>query len=134
MLNRYSDFVKANTRYQSLSENTDFQEIFEFLSEKDIIVKMLEATKWGKPALSGCVKELEAKFPFVLDWDDKEYFLRQAIGYMVKVVLEPFGYVPNIQKRISPPLNKVFSSATVYKFDQEKARLKLIQKWEIVEV
>ncbi|MGE5457895.1 MAG: hypothetical protein ACM3RX_06035 [Methanococcaceae archaeon] len=134
MFSKYSDFVREHTRYHSLANDQDFKDIFDFLSKKDNIAKMLEVTKWEKPALSGCIKELEDEFPFILSWSPKDYFKKQAVGYMVKVVLEPFGYVPDIQKRIAPPLNRTFSSATVYKLVPEKAKWRLVPKWDIENV
>jgi len=130
MLSTYQDFINHNPRYQQLKNDIYFQDIFNFLSKKENIVKMVEASKWNKPALSSCVNELESNYPELLNKDYTDYFIKQSVGAMIKVVLDPFGYVPNVQKRL-PKKSLFFTSAHTYKYDKNSARLELIQTWEI---
>lgn len=134
MLNTYQDFLNHNPRYQQLENDSYFQSVFEFLSETTNIIKMIEACKWNKPALSGCVIELEAKFPDLLKHSYNDYFIKQSVGAMIKVVLAPFGYIPLVPKRLSNVRSKFFTSAHTYQLDESQKILELVQSWKIVKV
>lgn len=94
---------------------------------------MIDASEHGKPALSGCIEALLDKFPDLRKDEFKTNYNKQAIGFMVKVILEPFGYEPIGQKRMPSTMKDFFSSASAYKLKPEKASLKLVQNWDIVE-
>ena len=134
MLSTYQDFINHNPRYQQLANDTEFHNIFDFLSEKMNIVKMIEACKWNKPALSACVEDLEVKFPDLLKNPYNDYFIKQSIGAMIKVVLAPFGYVPLVPKRLSNVKSNFFTSAHTYQLDESLKKLELVQSWKIVKV
>lgn len=131
MLSTYQDFINHNQRYQQLENVTYFQDVFNFLSEKMNIANMLEACKWNKSALSGCVIQLEERFPKLLKQPFNDYFIKQAIGAMIKEILAPFGYLPTDQKRMAPVKSDFFSSASTYQLDEGLRKLKLVQSWEI---
>ena len=134
MLNTYQDFINHNPRYQQLESDTYFQDIFKFLSEKMTIVSMVEACKWNKPALSGCVTQLELKFPDLLKQNYNDHFIKQSIGTMIKEVLAAFGYMPLVKKRLLPVKSKYFKSAHTYQLKEKFKKLELIQSWDIVKV
>ena len=134
MLSKYNDFIRHNPRYKQLEFDDYYKNVFNFLLEKPNIISMIEASKWEKPALSGCVVKLEKKFPDLLGHQYKGNFIKQSIGTMIKEVLAPFGYIPDVPKRISPVKSEFFISTHTYRLDKNLRRLELVQTWEIVEV
>ena len=113
----YEDFLKDNPNCSKFAYNPDAKKIFDFLSSDDMIILMIESCEQGKPALSGCVNELETFFdgmpaPSVNFRDD---FNRQVVGRMIKTILEPFGYLVTKKKDISREKKaKYFKSASCY--------------------
>jgi len=134
MLSTFQDFINHDTRYQKLESDTYFQAIFHFLLEPQNIYNMIEASKRNKPALSGCVTELEERFPDLLKQPYKDHFTKPAIGAMIKEILAPFGYVPLTPKKLSSDKNKIFNSAHAYQLDESLKELKIIPIWKIVKV
>lgn len=58
----YSGFITDNKNCSGFEFNTDANRIFDFLNQDEIIIKMTEYADQGKPALAGCVLELEQFF------------------------------------------------------------------------
>lgn len=78
---------------------------------------MIAFSEQGKPALAGCVLELEAFYDAlphaVIDFTDA--FTRTVVGRMVKSILVPFGY--GVEGRKDFPKDKkgkYFTSASCY--------------------
>ena len=119
----YADFIQSNKNCSNFEFNPDAQKIFDFLNQDENIIKMIEYTEQGKPALAGCVVELETFFNSLINptVDLNDGFTRTAVGRMVKCILEPFGYGVDRQKDF--PKNKkghYFTSASCYnRNDQE---------------
>lgn len=113
----YDDFIKNNANCSGLASNADAKMVFAFLNTDAAIIQMIESSEQGKPALAGCVTELEAFYdgmsaPAVDFGDD---FTRQAVGRMIKTILEPFGYRVTKKKDISREKKaKYFKSASCY--------------------
>ena len=55
----YDDFIFASPNRSAYRDNKDAQRIFDFLNEDEIIIRMIESADTGRPALAGCVFELE---------------------------------------------------------------------------
>lgn len=115
----YDDFITANPNCSGYQDNTDAQKIFDFLNRDDIIIKMIESADQGRPALAGCVIELEAYYKNLnsstVDFTDG--FTRTVVGRMVKTVLEPFGYRVTKQKDFTKnKKGEFFTSASCYAF------------------
>lgn len=118
----FSVFIKfRNNKWKNLLNNTAGQTIFATLSTPENIAKMIFASKAGIPALSLCVEEIEHLCTHLLtphiDLADNRY--KQAIGFMVKTILNEFGYVvPTNQKAVRPiPAifrRKYFKNASIY--------------------
>lgn len=134
MLSTFQDFINHDIRYQKLESDAYFKSVFNFLSEAQNIYNMIEASKRNKPALSGCVTELEERFPDLLKQPYKDHFIKPAIGAMIKEILAPFGYTPLNPKKLSPDKNKVFNSAHVYHLEERSRELEIIPSWKIVKV
>ena len=113
----YIDFISANPNCSNFEDNKDAQKVFDFLNQDENIIKMIEFADQGKPALAGCVFELEAFFDAmnstILDFNDG--FTRTVIGRMIKAILEPFGYLVTKQKDFTKNRKgKYFTSASCY--------------------
>ena len=113
----YIDFISANPNCSNFEDNKDAQKVFDFLNQDENIIKMVEFADQGKPALAGCVFELEAFFDSMnsttLDFNDG--FTRTVIGRMIKAILEPFGYLVTKQKDFTKNRKgKYFTSASCY--------------------
>lgn len=113
----YIDFISANPNCSNFEDNKDAQKVFDFLNQDENIIKMVEFADQGKPALAGCVFELEAFFDSMnsttLDFNDG--FTRTVIGRMIKAILEPFGYQVTKQKDFTKNRKgKYFTSASCY--------------------
>ena len=106
--------------------NTNFgQKILDFLNEEKTIVMLETATYLSRPAIEALVPSLEARFgkelkaiednsnnPENIDFDR----LKQAIGHMVRVIMEEHGYlIDQNNVKIPDTRNTLFSRATRYK-------------------
>jgi hypothetical protein len=113
----YDDFLKDNRNCTKFISNQDAKNVFDFLNEDENIILMIESCEQGKPALSGCVNELEAFFDAMVDptVNFRDDFTRQVVGRMIKTILEPFGYIVTKKKDISREKNaQYFKSASCY--------------------
>ncbi len=108
----------------SIEKNKDTKAIVDFIASPDSVARMIAATKAGKPALAGIVKELELRFgnckgfPLNHDAPDKNAPNRRNIGWFVKYVMAEHGYAPisnSERTRIGADSgSKYFGSAAVY--------------------
>lgn len=134
MKTTYEDFIKANPNCSNFEQNQDAQKVFDFLNQDENIIKMIEYSEQDRPALSGCVFELEDFFDAMksteLNFEDG--FTRTVIGRMVKAILEPFGYIVYKQKDFTKNRKgKYFTSASCYKFDETtKPSMHIVKKVE----
>lgn len=113
----YEEFIRANPNCSGYQDNPDAKKIFEFLNQDDIIIKMIESADQGRPALAGCVFELENFYKdlnsTMISFDDG--FTRTVIGRMIKVIIEPFGYQVTKQKDFTKnKRGEFFTSASCY--------------------
>ncbi|MGN0696403.1 MAG: hypothetical protein ACI4J5_06540 [Oscillospiraceae bacterium] len=132
----FNDFIAANPNCQKFGGNPEAILFFEFLSADASIIKMIEASDSGKPALSPVAKDIEKLFdsfsaPTI---SLKDSFTKQAVGLMIKCILEPFGYVVAEQKNLPKSSGaKYFRSASCYRFDENApATLKIVKKIETI--
>ncbi|NEZ46184.1 hypothetical protein FDF74_03035 [Clostridium niameyense] len=131
---KFDDFINKYPKYKKYAHNKYSINVFEFLSDPVNINKMLLANSKNKPALSGCISELESKFNISPDFDFNNPTVKQAIGSMVKIILTPFGYTPKAQKKMPKGSSKYFKSSTNYRFDSEKALLKIVPTFTIKKI
>ena len=113
----YEDFIAANLNCSNYDTNSDARKIFDFLNQDENIIKMVEFAEQGKPALAGCIFELEDYFDQMQDptIDFSDGFTRTVVGRMVKTILEPFGYCVTKQKDFTKnKKGKYFTSASCY--------------------
>ena len=131
----YNDFIMANPNCSGFESNKEAQQIFEFLNRDENIIRMAEFADQGKPALAGCVYQLEAFYESMsgggIDFGDG--FTRTAVGRMVKTILAPFGYQVTKQKDF-PKSRKAayFTSASCYALTG-KATMRIVKRVEAVD-
>ena len=113
----YNDFLKENPICSKFATNADAKKVFDFLNTDAIIIQMIESCEQGKPALSGCVNEVEAFYDAMgtAAISFKDDGTRQAVGRMIKTILDPFGYRVTKKKDISKEKKaKYFKAAACY--------------------
>ena len=122
----YKEFFleKENRKYIKYENSSQIEEVFKFLCKKDSIAKMISASKNDRPALEGVIEDVEKNFPVGPDFDIKDdYFLRNALGSIVKYIISDFGYEVDMQKDIHK--GSYIKSATSYKLNTAKIRISL---------
>ena len=128
----FNDFIKQNPNYNKFANDEDAQRIFNYLSGDLQIILMLEASDAGRPALTPFAANIEhmlldTNYEHTISFDD--IFTKQAVGLMVKSILEPFGYVPCKQKDIPKSAGaEKFQSASVYRRDVTKTAKLRVKK------
>ncbi|MBY6930900.1 hypothetical protein [Clostridium botulinum] len=133
-LNDFNDFLNYYPKYSSkYTSNPIAKDIFNELSTLANINKMILASNSNKPALSNCIADVESKFANQVVFDLSDNFNKQAVGAMVKIILEPFGYEPIKQKKLPVSSSRFFKSASVYQLTNSP-KIKLIQKFDIEKV
>lgn len=126
----YSDFLAENPNCSKYKNNIEAIEIFNILSKDDSIIKMVDASQAGRPALSACVQDVEAYFDGLKNptFDLTTDFPRTVVGRMVKTILAPFGFVSVRQKDMPKTVNaKLFKSASIYEY-RTTPRMKIERK------
>ena len=133
----YNDFLTQNPICKKFSDDEDMIYVFNMLSQDIFLVQLLEASDFGKPAIAPIVTNIEHVFTdfskeHVNTLDDN--FTKQAVGLMVKTILEPFGYAVWKQKDL--PKNsraEKFRTASVYRRDITKtATMRIVKRIEEV--
>lgn len=118
----YNDYLSENPPCRKFDSDADAQAIFELLSQDDNIIKMIDASEAGKPALTPVVLFVEEYFDTHApsEFDLRKSFPRTAVGCMIKTILAPFGYLvltpaTRAQKDLPKAVNaKYFTSASCY--------------------
>jgi len=135
MLATFNDFLNQNPNCKKFTDDEDMIYAFNFLSQDFVLVQLLEASDAGKPALSPIVENIEHIFAdpskeHANTLDDN--FTKQAVGLMIKTILEPFGYTVWRQKDL--PKNSratKFQSASAYRFNPLAPRsMKVVKRIE----
>jgi hypothetical protein len=134
----FLDFIQNAPNYNKFENNAQAKHIFEnILSDDTNIIAMIDVSESGKPALSACLTQIEEYYlnqqiP-LLDpdlFDLRDNFTKQALGTMVKVILEPFGYQPSSQKNIPKKYQaKYVKSAMTYE-KTGSASMKVVRRIE----
>lgn len=111
----FKDYLDENPIDAGLRGNAIAESIYDTMSEPRNVHRMILASEAGEPALSGCIAEIEAQYGKQKIFDLEVNFNRQALGRMVKTVLKPFCYHPDVSKRIKKGLSKYVTTASVYR-------------------
>ena len=128
----YNDFIAQNPNCKIFADDEDMIYTFNMLSCDIFLVQLLEASDFGKPAIAPIVTNIEHVF---MDCNKEhantldDSFTKQAVGRMVKTILEPFGYTVWKQKDL--PKNsgaEKFQTASVYRRDMAKTATLRVKK------
>lgn len=119
----FETFIKLYPRFQKYNIDLCAQELFLFLSQPEIVDRMIIVNDHAYlAALDGIVDELETRFAKRIDLKD-QLDSRQMVGAMIKFILGQYGYVPD--ERVSIKNSKIFKLAMRYKFDAQEQKLEL---------
>jgi hypothetical protein len=72
--------------------------LWNFLCRKENVIRMITATELGKPAAEAMSYPLVAIFGYRPQSTDQFILFKQVTGYMIKVIMELFGYVVDQKK------------------------------------
>jgi dynactin complex subunit len=133
----FEGFISTHPSYKKFADDVDMINTFNMLSQDNFIMQLIEASDFGKPAISAVVQNIEHVFSdpsreHVNSLDDN--FTRQCVGTLVKYILQPFGY--RVWKQNDLPKlsgSKTIKSASVYRFDPLAPRSMKVIK-QIVEI
>jgi hypothetical protein len=134
----FADFIQNAPNYNKFETNAQAQHIFNnILSIDTNIIAMIDVSESGKPALCACLEQVEEYYlnqqiP-LLDpdlFDLRDNFTKQALGTMVKVVLEPFGYQPSSQKNIPKKYQAKFVVSAMAYDRTGPASMKVVRRIE----
>lgn len=133
MLATYDDFLTQNPNCKKFTDDEDMIYTFNMLSQDVILVQLLEASDFGKPAISPVVENIEHVFSDLGKQHANtlnDNFTKQAVGLMVKTILEPFGYSVWKQKDLPKSSRATkFQSASVYRRDPAKTATMRVAKY-----
>jgi len=131
----FDDFIRQNPNCKKFENDEIMQDIFYFLSREYVLTQLIDMSEMGKPALAPVVENVEHFFmdftkSYTHTLDDN--FTKQAIGLMVKTILEPFGYAVWKQKDLPKSSRATkFQSASVYRRDYLKtATMRMVKRIE----
>ena len=137
MLATFEDFIKQNPVCRKFEHDDDMRNIFSFLSRNYIIIQLIDACEAGKSAITPVVANIEH---FFVDMNKEhmntldDTFTKQAVGLMIKTILEPFGYEVWKQMNLSRNIGATkFVSASTYKFNPNAPQSMKVEKC-IVEI
>ena len=128
----FEDFIKQNPNCKKFESDDDMQDIFDFLSQDFIIIQLIDMCEVGKPALAPVAANVEHFFMDISkphSHSIEDSFTKQAVGLMVKTILEPFGYSVWTQKDLPKSARATkFQSASVYRRDITKTATMRVAK------
>lgn len=108
-MNFVEEFFKGST----ICRTEGVEKAIQFLSQPNNVAKMIAATEFNLPAITGIVKDLEdlfgdnQDFPLNLDAPNKNAPNRRNIGWIIRFIMAQYGYEPiseenGLQSRIPP--------------------------------
>ena len=139
MLATYEDFIRQNPNCKKFENDETMQDIFYFLSKEFVLTQLIDASEAGRPAITPVVENIEhffmditKKYTHTLD----DNFTKQAVGLMVKTILEPFGYVVWKQKDLPKKSRATkFQTASAYRYDHFAPRtMRVVKRIEEIEI
>jgi hypothetical protein len=135
MKTKFSDFIEKAPNYKKFDGNAEAIYVFEkILSRDDSIISMIDTSESGKPAL--CARLLEVE-DYCRNHPKSEFnltnnFAKQALGTMVRVILEPFGYITEKQKDIPKSYKAQFVTSAMTYSSGGPAIMRVVRKIEEV--
>ena len=104
-----------------------FEDIFNMMNSNKYIYLAICNSFCNMPALIGIAGLIGAYVDFTEDCEVDLYdsVTKQTIGIMQKAILEPFGLFPVSKARIPERYSGEFTQAAIYKYEPDKAKIKL---------
>ena len=137
MLATFDEFIQQNPICRKFEHDEDMRNVFDYLSQSYVLIQLIDACEAEKTAIAPVARNIENFFSDITKehintLDDT--FTKQAVGLMVKTILEPFGYVVWKQKNL-PKSSRAekFTSASTYKLDLLAPRTMKVKK-QIIEI
>ena len=131
----FNDFIARYPHYKKFSTNNEAKYIFNsILSNNQNIVNMMELSKQNIPALCACINQIDDYYLSITNptFNLTDDFTKQALGAMVKFILEPFGYEVSSEKSIPKSYSSKFvNNASTYEL---KSAPKIKISMAVVEV
>lgn len=129
----FNDFIQNAPNYKKFAGDPVAIYVFEkILSRDENIIGMIDISEAGKPAICACLKEVEdyCESQSSLSFDLKDNFTKQALGTMVKIILEPFGYLSKTQKDIPKSYQARYVSSAMTYEKVGPASMKVVRRVE----
>jgi len=135
----FDDFIAQNPNFKKFADDEDMKIAFNFLSVDTVIIQMVDASEASKPALTPVVEVIESIFtePSRVHQNTlDDNFTKQAVGLMIKTILDPFGYSVWRQRYIPKKTGTTkFQTASVYHRDPTKpVKLNVVKKIEVMNI
>lgn len=122
---KFQEFIQTYPRFQKFNVTSCAQELFHFLSQPEIVDRMIIINDYGKLApLDGIANEIENQFADKIELKS-QLAARQMVGAMVKFVLGEYGYSP--EERVSVKNSSIFKLAMRYKFVPQEQKMVLVR-------
>lgn len=129
----FNDFIQNAPNYKKFDGNVEAIHIFEtILSDEQNIISMIDISEVGKPALCACLSQVENYYQNQSSpiFNLTDNFTKQALGTMVRVILEPFGYLTKSQKNIPKSFNPQFVTSSMTYAKTGPATMKVVRRIE----
>ena len=121
----FQEFIQTYPRFRKFNVDLCGQELFLFLSQPEIVDRMIIINDYGKlAALDGIVNEFEKLFADKIKLKS-QLDARQMVGAMIKFVLGQYGYIPD--ERTSIKNSSIFKLAMRYKFVPQEQKMVLVR-------
>jgi hypothetical protein len=105
---KFEEFCRQQ-KMMTLMDNVGAREVFEFLTYPQTISDMLTVQKLGITPLNAVVRDLEEKFLNLEKFPMTDPKTRQAVGKMVRFIMNRFGLSPT--KKSAEPIRKAAGAA-----------------------
>jgi hypothetical protein len=89
----FQDFIESSVGASPYKNNKTAEAIWDLLAEPKNVAKMIAMAAIGEPPLLACAAEVEKMSTDEFDVR-KANTPKRLAGRMVRVILEPYGYVP----------------------------------------
>ena len=124
----FHEFIAMNPIYKAYASSKTAEEIYGYLSQLETIDNMIAANNNGRPALYGAQAHIEQNFADRPDFLLTERRVKQCVGTMVRVILEPLGYEPSLQRDLPRAESQYFTSARYYEYNASEAKCQLVRR------
>ena len=109
------NFSEIINRINSNLNNSDGEKVCNYLNDPRQVGALIHTAETGRPALEGCVQELERVHGNLPGCDFANETVRQSIGKIVAAILKEYGYKSGAEEPIKIE-TQWFKNASLYDF------------------